>query len=117
MYGKTIVLAIAACGWLIGGLLAFILVASFSFFGIGLIGLLLWFICTQMELEKDGAVGSGWASSLIASQYEARQKMSPEQRADYREELKLYVQSTCFFRHLGMALTLIGVTGFLYYQI
>src|SRR5471032_590874 len=117
MYGKTIVLAVAACGWLVASLLAFVLVSSLGFFGIGFIGLLLWFVCTRIELEKDAAVGSGWAPSLIATQYEARQKMSEEERAGYRQEQALAMQSVRFFRHLGIALTLIGAAGFLYYQL
>jgi hypothetical protein len=70
-----------------------------------------------MELEKDAAVGSGWTPSLIASQYEARQKMSEEQRAAYREEQSVAMHSVRFFRHLGIALTLIGGAGFAYYQL
>jgi hypothetical protein len=117
MYRKTIVLAVTALGWLVASLLAFVLVASLTFFGIGLIGLLLWFVCTRMELEKDAAVGSGWSPELIASQYEARQKMSPEQRAADREDQTLAMHSMRFFKNLGMALTLIGAAGFLYYQV
>ena len=81
MHGRTIALAVAALRWLVASLIAFVLVASFGFFGIGLIGLLLWFICVRMELEKDAAVGSGWTPELIGSQHEARENMSPEQRA------------------------------------
>ena len=117
MYGRTIVLAVAACGWLAASLLAFILVSTLSFFGIGLIGLLLWFICTRIELEKDGAVGSGWTPELIARQYEARQKMSEAERAGYREEQTVAMQSVRFFRHLGIALALIGAAGFVWFQI
>ena len=89
MYGRTIVLAVAACGWLVASLLAFILVSTLSFFGIG----------------------------LIETQYEARQKMSDEQRAAYRHEQTLALQSARFFKHLGIALTLIGVAGFVYFQL
>ena len=117
MHGKTIALAVAAVGWLVASLIAFVLVASFSFFGIGLIGLLIWAVCTRIELEKDAAVGSGWSPGLIGSQYEARQRMSPEQRAAEREEQTVTLQSVRFFRHLGIALTLIGGAGFAYYQI
>jgi hypothetical protein len=117
MHGKTIVLAVAALGWLVASLIAFVIVASFTFFGIGLIGLLLWFVCTRMELEKDAAVGSGWTPGLIASQYEARQKLSVEQRAADSEEQTLAMHSMRFFKNLGMALTLIGAVGFLYYQV
>ena len=117
MHGKVVILAVAALGWLVASLIAFVLVAQFTFFGIGLIGLLLWFICTHIELEKDAAVSSGWTPSLIASQYEARQKMSPEQRAADREEQSLAMHSVRFFRHLGIALTLIGGAGFACYQL
>jgi hypothetical protein len=117
MRGKTIVLAVAALGWLVASLIAFVIVASFTFFGIGFIGLLLWFVCTRMELEKDAAVGSGWTPSLIASQYEARQKMSAEQRAAYRDEQTLAMHSMRFFKNLGIALTLIGAAGFVFCQV
>jgi hypothetical protein len=117
MHARVIVFAVAALGWLVASLIAFVIVASFTFFGVGLIGLLLWFVCTRMELEKDAAVGSGWTPSLIASQYEARQKMSDEQRAANREEQTLALQSLRFFKHLGIALTLIGGVGFAWFQI
>lgn len=117
MYGRTLVLAVAACGWLLASLLAFVLVSSLGFFGIGFIGLLLWFICTRIELEKDGAVGSGWTPGLIARQYEARQKMSETERAAFREEQGLALQSARFFKHLGIALALIGAAGFAYFQL
>jgi hypothetical protein len=117
MHGGTIALAVAACGWLVASLIAFVLVASFGFFAIGLIGLLLWFVCVRIELEKDAAVGSGWTPQLIASQHEARERMSDDERASWRHEQSLALQSTRFFRHLGMALTLIGAAGFLYFQV
>ena len=117
MHGKTIVLAVAALGWLGASLIAFVIVASFTFFGIGFIGLLLWFVCTRMELENDAAVGSGWSPELIASQYQARQKMSAEQRAAEREEQTLAMHSMRFFKNLGIALTLIGAAGFVFYQV
>jgi len=117
MYGRTIVLAVAASGWLVASLLAFILVSTLSFFGIGLIGLLLWFVCVRMDLEKDAAIGSGWTPSLIETQYEARQNMSSEQRAAWRHEQTLALQSLRFFRHLGISLTLIGALGFAWFQI
>jgi hypothetical protein len=117
MNGRLVVHAIAALGWLAASLAAFVLVASFTFFGVGLIGLLLWFICVRMELEKDAAIGTVRTPSLIESQYEARQNMSNEQRAAWRHEQTLALQSLRFFRHLGMALTLIGAAGFGLFQI
>jgi hypothetical protein len=57
--GQTIALAVAALGWLIASLVAFALVAIFGFFAIAVIGLLSWFICVRIELEKDAAAASG----------------------------------------------------------
>ena len=116
MEGRTLAIAVAALGWLVASLIAFVLVASFSFFAIGLIGLLLWFICVRIELEKDAAVGSGWTPHLIGSQHEARERMSGDERARWRHEQSLGLQSVRFFKHLGMALTLIGGAGFLWFQ-
>jgi hypothetical protein len=112
MHGRTIALAVAALGWLIASLVAFVLVVSFGFAAIGLMGLTMWFICVRMELEKDGAFGTGRTPDLIVRQYEARAHMSEDERASWRHEQSLALQSIRFFRHLGMILTAIGATGF-----
>jgi hypothetical protein len=117
MHGRTIALAVAALGWLIASLVAFVLVARFGFFAIGLIGLLLWFVCVRIELEKDAVIGNSRTPELIAYQHEARERMSPEQRAAWREEQSIALQSTRFFRHLGMGLTAIGAAGFGWFQL
>jgi len=117
MHGRTIALAVAACGWLLASLVAFVLVTSFGFFAIGLIGLLMWFICVRIELEKDAAIGTSRTPELIAYQHEARERMTPEQRAAWREEQSVALQSTRFFRHLGIGLTAIGATGFGWFQL
>jgi hypothetical protein len=117
MHGRTIALAVAACGWLVASLIAFALVVSCGFFAIGLIGLLLWFICVRIELEKDAAVGSGWTPHLIVSQHQARERMTGDERASWRHEQSLGLQSTRFFKHLGMGLTAIGAVGFGWFQL
>ena len=117
MPGKSIVMAVVLSGWLIAAVLAFLVVAYTSFFGIGVIGILLWFICTQVELEEEGPIGTGSTASLLAPQIRARNEMSREQRAAARHEQSLTVKSTRFFKHLGMGLALIGFGGFLYYQV
>lgn len=116
MYSRTILLATAALGWLVASLIAFVLVASFGFFAIGLIGLMIWFICVRIELEKD-AVSSGWTPHLIVSQHQARERLSDDERMSLRHEHSLTMQSVRFFRNLGMALTLIGAAGFLWTQV
>ena len=116
MEGRTIALAVAALGWLVASLIAFVFVFWFSFAGIGMIGLLLWFICVRIDLENDAAVSSGWAHHLIVSQHEARERMTGDERARWRHEQSLGLQSVRFFKHLGVALTMIGGAGFLWFQ-
>jgi|SRR3979490_2377796 hypothetical protein len=117
MSGKSVLIAIALSGWLLASVVAFLIVAYTSFFGIGLIGVVLWFICTQIELEEEGPVATGSTASLLAPQVRARNEMSREQRAAQRHEQSLAVKSARFFKHLGMGLALIGFGGFLYYQV
>jgi hypothetical protein len=117
MEGRTIALAVAALGWLIASLIAFAFVFWFGFAGIGVMGLVIWFVCIRMELEKDAAVSSGWAPELIVHQQKARDGMSEDERMSRRHEQSLAMQSVRFFRHLGMGLTVIGAAGFLYFQL
>lgn len=117
MPAKSVVMAIVLSGWLIAAVFAALVVAYTSFFGIGVIGIMLWFVCAQVELEEDGPVGNASAVSLFALQIRARNEMPREQRAAVRHEHSMALKSTRFFKRLGMALTLIGFCGFLYYQV
>lgn len=117
MEGRTIALAVAALGWLIASLIAFAFVFWFGFAGIGVMGLMIWVICVRIDLEKDAAVGSGWTPELIGHQHRAREGMSEEDRMRQRHEQSLAQQSLRFFRNFGMALTVIGAAGFLYFQL
>ena len=117
MSGKSILIAIALSGWLLASIVAFLVVAYTSFFGIGLIGLVLWFIATQFELDGDRPVATSFSASLLAAQVRARNEMSREQRAAQQHDDSLRAKSVRFFKHLGMGLTLIGVGGFLCYQL
>ena len=117
MKARFVVLAIAALGWLVASLLAFMFVATFTFGGVGVIGLALWYICTRLELEKDTTAGSAWMPELIARPREFQQNSRPEEREKHRAEQGLILQSVNFFRHLGMALTMIGAGGFVWFQL
>ena len=118
MPAKSVVMAIVLSGWLIAGVFAALVVAYTSFFGVGVIGIMLWFVCTRVESEEDGpVVGNASTVSLFAPQIRARNELSRDQRAALRHEQSLAVKSTRFFKHLGMALALIGFSGFLYYQL
>jgi hypothetical protein len=113
---KSIVMAVVLSGWLLAGVLAFMIVAYASFFGIAVIGLMIWFVCTRADLEQDGPA-SVWSPDIFARQVRARAEMSRAERAALRNEKWLTGQSVRFFRHLGMALTAIGLGGFLCFQL
>jgi len=57
MSARFILLAIAAIGWLIAAALAYAFMSLFGFFGVGFYGLLLLFICSQVELESKVSAG------------------------------------------------------------
>ena len=54
MSGKFIVHVIAVIGWLFTAVFAYAFLTLFGYFGVGFYGLLLLFICMQVELEPDG---------------------------------------------------------------
>lgn len=108
MSGRFIVLVIAAIGWLFAALSGYVLIYLFGFFAVGFIGLLLLFVCTQVELESDGSAG------LFAAQAQAKQNISHAERASQRHQQSLDIGSTRFVRYLGIGLTVIGFGGFLY---
>lgn len=111
MSGRVVVLAIAAVGWLIAALSAYVLIHLFGFFGVGFLGLLLLFICAQVNLESDGSAG------LFAAQAHAKQTMSRAERASQRHQQSLYQGATRLVRYVGIGLTVIGFSGFLYFQL
>ena len=56
---KSIVMAVVLSGWLIASVIAFMIVAYAGFFGIGVVGLMIWFVSTRADLDQDGWVGVG----------------------------------------------------------
>jgi hypothetical protein len=110
MSGRFIAHVVAAIGWLLAALIAYAVVTLFGFFGVGFFGLLILFICTQVELESDAG------ARLFAPQAQARQNMPRAERASQRHE-KSGITATRFFRGVGIGLTLIGFGGFLYFQL
>jgi hypothetical protein len=110
MPGKAFVMAFVWSGWLIASVIAFMIVAYATFFGIGVIGLMIWFV-------TDGVVGAGVSPGFLAQQLRTRSEMSAAERAAHRGRQLLEKQSTRFFRYLGIALTVAGFGGFLLFQI
>jgi len=111
MSGRFIVLVVAAIGWLFASLFAFAIVTLFGFFGVGFFGLLILFICTQVELNSDAG------ARLFGARAQARQNIGRAERGDRRHEPPPGSKTTRFFRIVGIGLTLIGFGGFLYFQL
>ena len=114
---KSIVMAVVLSGWLIASVIAFMIVAYAGFFGIGVVGLMIWFVSTRADLDQDGWVGVGVSPGLFEGHVMRKAEMSHAERAAVRAEKSLEAQSIRFFKHLGIALTLIGAGGFLYFQL
>ena len=110
MSGRFIAHVVAAIGWLFAALIVYAVVTLFGFFGVGFFGLLILFICTQVELESDAG------ARLFAPQAQANQNMPRAERASQRRE-KSGIAATRFFKNVGIGLTLIGFGGFLYFQL
>lgn len=72
---------------------------------IGVIGLLIWYICTRLEPESDAS------DIFFASQHKAREEMTRSERASYRHQRSLAHQSVRFFKSVGIGLTVIGFGG------
>jgi hypothetical protein len=87
MSGRFIVHVIAFIGWLIAAVFAYAFITLFGYFGAGFYGLLLLFICMQVELEPDAV-------------------------SNHQRWLGI-----SFFKALGVGLTVIGFGGFLYFQL
>lgn len=88
MSGRYIVNVIAVVGWLFAAVFAYAFLTLFGYFGVGFYGLLLLFICMQVELE-------------------------PDDRLPYRPRWL----GIGFFKTLGIGLTVIGFGGFLLLQL
>jgi hypothetical protein len=118
MPGKSIVMAFVWSGWLIASVIAFMIVAYAGFFGVAVIGLMIWFVSTRVDGENEGdIVGAGLTPGFLAQQVRTKAEMSGAERAALRGRRLLQAQSTRFFKYLGVALTAFGLGGFLLFQI
>jgi len=115
--GRAFLIGVAVLGWSVAAALALWLAYRLGLFGVGLIGVALWFIGTRLELEKEGAVGHELTPGLFAQQIKAQQQMSRSERAALRDEHSLVVRLARFFKYLGIGLTAIGLGGFILFQL
>lgn len=72
---------------------------------IGIVGLLVWYICTRIEAESDAS------GHFFAAQHKAREEMTRSERASHRHQRSLAHQSLGFFKSVGIGLTVIGFGG------
>jgi hypothetical protein len=109
--------ALALSAWIAASVVAFLIVAYTSFFGIAVIGLIICYISTQFELDGDRPVGSSLSTSFLGAQLRAQQELRPEQRRSVVHEQSLSMHSARFFKFFGFGLIVIGVCGGVYYQL
>ena len=64
---KSIVMAFVLSGWLIAAVVAFMIVAYASFFGVAVLGVVVWFVSARVDQERDGAVGAAVTPGFLAA--------------------------------------------------
>lgn len=72
---------------------------------IGIVGLLIWYICTRVEPESDAS------NIFFAAQHRAREEMTRSERASHRHQRSSAHRSVGFFKSVGIGLTVIGFGG------
>src|SRR5512132_815615 len=102
--GREVLTGVALAGLFLMIAIAMAFVARIGFLGVGIIGVLTWFICVRLELEKDAAVGNVMATGLYAQQIRAREAMTRAEKAADRQEQTALLQSVRFFKRLGICL-------------
>lgn len=117
MPAKSIVMAFVLSGWLVALVVAGLIVAYTGFFGLAVLGVLVWCLSVIIDQERDGAVGAGMTPGFFAKQFSARTEMLPVERQALRHEQALEGQSTRRFKYLGIAMVLIGLAGFWLFQL
>ena len=117
MPARTILMAVVLSAWFVASLIAFLIVAYTTFFGVAFIGLVICYVSAQFELDGDRPVASALTVSFLATQLRAQEQMTPEQRRSVHHDQSLCIQSARFFKSFGLGLLIIGLCGGLYYQL
>lgn len=117
MPAKSIVMAFVLSGWLIALVLAALVVAYTSFFGIAVIGVFILAISVTLDRERDGAVGAGLTPGFLAQQHKTRRELSDTDRQALRDHQARDAESTRHVRYFGVAMMVLGLGGFWLYQL
>jgi len=117
MPAKSFVMAFVLSGWLVALVVAGLIIAYTSFFGIAVLGLIILCFSAIVDQDRDGAVGTGITPGFLAHQVRAKADMSPAQRRMLWAEQALEAHSTRLFKYCGGAMVLVGLCGFWLYQL
>ncbi len=82
-----------------------------GFFGLMILGVLMWLICTLANLNQDAPT---WGVEVFRARMSGHG--SPEQRAAMLEERQAFVSPLRFYRWCGIGLALMGAAGFAWQQ-
>lgn len=106
-------MALAFSAWILASAVAFLFVAYTSFFGVGVIGLIICAIAYRIEMnDAPGAL----VTSDLGRQLQSARDLPLEQRRAVNHEKSLATQSLRFFKLFGLGLAAIGLCGGLYTQ-
>ena len=114
MSGRSVLIALALSAWILASAAAFLFVAYTSFFGVGVIGLIICAIAYRIEMND---VPSALAMSDLGARLRAERDLPLEQRRSVEHEKSLTMQSVRFFKLFGLGLAVIGLCGGLYTQL
>lgn len=117
MPAKSIVMAFVLSGWLVGLVLAGLIVAYTGFFGLAVLGIFVFAVSVTMDRDRDGPVGAGMTPGFMAQQVRAQDEMSPAHRMALRAEQSVEARTTRLFRYLGAGMFLVGAAGFWIWQL
>ena len=116
MPAKSFLMAFVLSGWLVALVVAGLIVAYTSFFGIAVLGVIVLCFSVIVDQDRDGAVETGITPNFLAQQVKARAEMTRAQQRVFRAEQALEAQSTRLFKYCGMAMILVGSGGFWFFQ-
>ena len=114
MSGRTVLIALALSAWILASAVTFLFVAFTSFFGIGVIGLIICYISFRIEMDE---VPNALATSDLGARLRTGQDLPLEHRRSVAHEKSLALQSVRFFKLFGIGLAVIGLCGGLYTQL
>ena len=95
---------VALCGLIA---VAILIADRLGFFGLVILGLFTWLICTHLELDDETPT-----ASVAVFRSRLQPPPSPEQRAAARDDRWVRLSPLRFYRWCGVALTGIGAAGF-----